>query len=130
MLCVITDPVALVSSNQEKVTFDLVSLVIVLCSFLSADLIIVQEVLLWRFNCCSHKSSFDQLTFTYWKCPMQLSKQFFSLCCYFFLFHCLCLCHPSPPPPSLSLSPSLSLHFFRLISPFLYIFFCYLYVCL
>ncbi|KAK3789913.1 hypothetical protein RRG08_027631 [Elysia crispata] len=44
VLCVITDPVALVSSNQEKATFDLVSLVIVLCSFLSADLIIVQEM--------------------------------------------------------------------------------------
>ncbi|KAK3759814.1 hypothetical protein RRG08_041767, partial [Elysia crispata] len=44
VLCVITDPVALVSSNQEKATFDVVSLVIVLCSFLSADLIIVQEM--------------------------------------------------------------------------------------
>ena len=49
-MCGITDPVALVSSNQEKGTFDLISLAIVLCSFLSADLIIVQEVLLWRFN--------------------------------------------------------------------------------
>ena len=54
---------------------------------------------------------------------MQLSKQFFSLCCYFFLFHCLCLCHPSsPPPPPPSLSLPLSLYIFRLISPFLYIF--------
>ena len=73
-----------------------------------------------------HKSSFDQLIFTYWKRPTQLSKQLFhcvaiSFFFYgFFLFHCLCLCHPTPPPPSLSLS--LSLHIFRLISPFLYIF--------
>ena len=37
---------------QQSGKSDLVSLVIVLCSFLSADLIIVQEVLLWRFNCC------------------------------------------------------------------------------
>ncbi|KAK3795699.1 hypothetical protein RRG08_021995 [Elysia crispata] len=44
LLCGITDPVALVSSNQEKGTFDLISLAIVLCSFLSADLIIVQEM--------------------------------------------------------------------------------------
>ena len=71
-----------------------------------------------------HKSSFDQLIFTYWKRPTQLSQQLFhcvaiSFFFYgFFLFHCLCLCHPTPPPPPLSLS----LHFFRLISPFLYIF--------
>ena len=45
-------PISLIFSNQEKETFDLVSLAIVLCSFLSADLIIVQEVLLWRFNRC------------------------------------------------------------------------------
>ncbi|KAK3728980.1 hypothetical protein RRG08_028178 [Elysia crispata] len=44
VLCFIIDPVALVSSNQEKATFDLFSLAIVLCSFLSADLIIVQEM--------------------------------------------------------------------------------------
>ncbi|KAK3778099.1 hypothetical protein RRG08_056420 [Elysia crispata] len=43
VLCVITDPIALISSNQEKATFDLVSLAIVLCSLLSVDPIIVSE---------------------------------------------------------------------------------------
>ena len=65
-----------------------------------------------------HKSSFDQLIFTYWKRPTQLSKQLFhcvaiSFFFYgFFLFHCLCLCHPTPPPPpSLSLCLSLYISF-------------------
>ncbi|KAK3789006.1 hypothetical protein RRG08_045675, partial [Elysia crispata] len=44
VLCVITDPIALIFSKQEKATFDLVSLAIVLCSFLSAGLIIVTEM--------------------------------------------------------------------------------------
>ena len=65
-----------------------------------------------------HKSSFDQLTFTYWKRPMQLSKQFFHCVAIYFSFTVCVSVIPLPPPLSLSLS----LHFFRLISPFLYIF--------
>ncbi|KAK3792264.1 hypothetical protein RRG08_007343 [Elysia crispata] len=43
VLCVITAPISIIFSNQEKTTFDLVSLAIVLCSFLSMGLIIIPE---------------------------------------------------------------------------------------
>ncbi|KAK3752042.1 hypothetical protein RRG08_059510, partial [Elysia crispata] len=43
VLCIITAPISLIFSNQEKATFDLVSPAIVLCSFLSMGLIIIPE---------------------------------------------------------------------------------------
>ncbi|KAK3759627.1 hypothetical protein RRG08_008209 [Elysia crispata] len=44
MLFVITAPISLIFGNQENMTFDFVSLAIVLCSILSVGLIIVPEV--------------------------------------------------------------------------------------
>ena len=77
MLYVIGAPIRPIFSNQENTTFELVSLAIVCCSFLSMGLIIIPEVLLLILIFVCHKSSIDQLIFTHWKRLTQLSKHFF-----------------------------------------------------
>ncbi|KAK3773815.1 hypothetical protein RRG08_009763, partial [Elysia crispata] len=46
VLYVISAPIWLIFSDQENTTFELVSLAIVLCSFLSMGLIIIPEEIL------------------------------------------------------------------------------------
>ena len=70
-------PMSLIFSNQEKVTFDLVSLAIVLASCLWTSSL-SQRYCYGGLIVTCHKSSFDQLIFTYCKRLTQLSKQFFT----------------------------------------------------
>ena len=87
--------------NQEKVTFDLVSLAIVLASCLWTSSL-SQRYCYGGLIVTCHKSSFDQLIFTYCSVSLNCPSSFSLLCCYFFLlFPVLSLslsvsCHPSP----------------------------------
>ena len=71
-------PISLIFGNHEKVTFDLVSLVIVLASCLWTSSL-SQRYCYGGLIVTCHKSSFDQLIFTYCKRLTQLSKQFFTV---------------------------------------------------
>ncbi|KAK3768189.1 hypothetical protein RRG08_031726 [Elysia crispata] len=52
VLSVITTTISPIFSNQENATFDLVSIAILLCSFLSMGLIFVPVAFLWCFIRC------------------------------------------------------------------------------
>ena len=69
--------------NQEKVTFDIVSLAIVLASCLWTSSL-SQRYCYGGLIVTCHKSSFDQLIFTYCKRLTQLSNQFFTVVLLFF----------------------------------------------